>query len=70
MDGLSEFFLSVEGRILAIFSRTFLASLFLCLGTQLFDFKKLVPFFSWKRVFSVFFFLLGLRLFWGAFHTF
>ena len=66
MEGLHQFLISVEGRALTLLSRLLLSAVFLCLGVHLFDFKKLTPFFSFKRVASVFLFLLGLRLFYGA----
>lgn len=66
MDQLHQFLISTEGMALTLFSRLLISSIFLCLGTHLFDFKRLVPFFTFKRVLSVFFFLMGLRIFYGA----
>ena len=66
MDQLHQFLISVEGRALTLLSRLFMSSIFLCWSAHLFDFKRMAPFFTFKRVASVFFLLLGLRLFYGA----
>lgn len=67
---LKDFLTSTLGMACVLFLRLFLSSLFLCLGVQFFDFKKLSPFLSFKRLVSVFFVLLALRIFYGALHFF
>lgn len=46
--------------------KLFLSAVLLCWGGQLFDFKKFEPFFTFKRLMSVFILLLALRIFYGA----
>lgn len=67
---LKDFLLSVPGMTLILLLKLFISSFFLCLGIQLFDFKKLSPFFTLKRVISIFVLLLALRIFYGSMHFF
>jgi len=59
--------IAMSGEILF---QLLIASVFLCLSLQLFDFKKFSPFFTLKRVTSVFTFLLATRVFYEAVHFF
>ena len=65
-----DFLISVPGMACVLLFKLFLSSLFLCWGIQIFDFKKLMPFFTFRRVISVFVLLLALRIFYGALHFF
>lgn len=65
-----DFLVSIQGMGLVLLFRIFLSSLLICLAIHTFNFKKLIPFFSWKRVFSVFALLLAVRIFYGALHFF
>lgn len=66
MVKLKEFLLSINGMALALFIKIFFTSVFLCLGVHLFDCKKLPPFFSLKKILSLFFILLAIRIFYSA----
>jgi len=66
----ADFLLTIPGLACVLLFKLFLASVFLCLGIQLFDFKKLWPFLTLKRVVSVFIILLALRIFVGALYFF
>ncbi len=61
-----DFWVSMQGIALIIILRLVLSAVFLCLGVQLFDFKNLTGFFSFKRISSVFFLLMAIRIFYGA----
>lgn len=65
-----DFLVSIQGMGLVLLFRIFLSALLICLAIHTFNFKKIIPFFSWKRVFSVFSLLLALRIFYGALHFF
>jgi hypothetical protein len=65
---MRDFLVSIPGMACVLLFKLFIASIFLCLGMQLFDTKKLAPFFTFKRLFSLFFILIGLRIFYGALH--
>ena len=65
-----DFLVSIQGMGLVLLFRIFLSSVLICLAIHTFNFKKLIPFFSWKRVFSVFSLLLAVRIFYGALHFF
>lgn len=67
---LKDFFNSVPGMASMLLFKLFISSIFVCLGIHLFNFKKLIPFFSLKRVISVFFIFIALRVFYGALHFF
>ncbi len=54
--------LSPLGMIILLLVRIFLGSLCLCSGIHMFDFKKLMPFFSWRRVTGLCLVTIGLRL--------
>jgi hypothetical protein len=57
---------SVPGLFIILLFRMFLASLFICGGINLFDFKKQAPFrapfFTFKRVVGLFLLIFGSRL--------
>lgn len=53
-----DFLRSVPGAFCILLVRMLLASFLICWGGQLFDFKKLTPFLTLKRLWSVFFLYL------------
>ena len=57
-----EFVNSLLFKNCYLISRIIGASLFVCCGINLFDFKNLSPFFTFKRLMSVFLLILGMRL--------
>ena len=59
---VGDFITSPPGRFCVLLLRMFLASLFICGSIGLFDFKKFIPFFTFKRVASLFLLMFGLRL--------
>ena len=60
---IKDFILSPIGLSFLLFIRAFVASLLMCGSIELFNFKKLSPFFTFKRVVSFFLLTFGLRLF-------
>lgn len=65
-----SFLTSVPGMVCVLLFKLFLSSILLCWGLNIFDFKKMEPFFSLKRLGSVFILLVALRIFYGALHFF
>lgn len=63
---MREFLLSVPGMAIILLFKIFLSSVFLCLGIHLFNFKNLPKFLNFRRIISVFFLLLAIRIFYGA----
>lgn len=62
MMSVRDFITSVPGLACVLLLRMLLASLCICGGIGLFDFKKIFPFFTFKRVVSFFLLIFGLRL--------
>ncbi len=59
---LEDFLRSVPGAACVLIFRMILASLLICWGIELFNFKKLSPFLTLKRILSLFFLIFGLRI--------
>ncbi|PIS00791.1 MAG: hypothetical protein COT84_05640 [Chlamydiae bacterium CG10_big_fil_rev_8_21_14_0_10_35_9] len=59
---VSEFLTNPIGLSFILILRMILSSIFLCSGIGLFDFKKLHPFFTLKRIVSFFLVIFGSRL--------
>ena len=57
-----EFLLSPMGEACFIILRMFLISISICGGVALFNFKKLSPFFTIKRIISLFLFTCALNI--------
>ena len=67
---MKDFLLSVPGMACILLFKLFMSSVFLCLSVHLFDFKHLSKFLTFKRIISIFVFLLAVRIFYGALHFF
>ena len=65
-----DFILSPIGLSCILFIRILIASLLMCGGIEMFDFKKFSPFFTFKRVASFFLLTFGLRLLINAIFIF
>jgi len=61
-NSVRDFLLSPTGLSLVLFSRAFIAAVLICGGIQLFGFKNLTSFFTWKRVVGLFLLILGIRI--------
>ena len=60
MDLIKQFFLSPLGFFLGVFVKSYLASLFICIGGRLSGYKN-IPL-KIKYIFCIFFLILGIRL--------
>ena len=67
---MGEFLVSVPGMACVLIFKLLVSAILICLAVHLFDFKKWNPFFTLKRVASMFFFLVAIRVFYGALHFF
>jgi hypothetical protein len=56
-----NFLISVPGHACILLARMLFASIFICIGLDLFDFKKHNHFFTFKRVIGLFLLILGIR---------
>jgi hypothetical protein len=65
-----DFITSVPGIACILMVRILIASFLMCSGIELFDFKKLSPFFTFKRVVSFFLLIFGSRLLINALFIF
>lgn len=61
MDSL-DFVNSIPFKFCFLMFRVILTSLCICGGIELFNFKNLYPFFTFKRLVSLFLLILGSRL--------
>lgn len=57
-----QFMISPLGLACILIFRFLVADLLICLGVKFFDFKRLDPFFTWKRFVSLFLLMVGARL--------
>lgn len=60
-ESIKIILLSPLGDFLGGVFRALATSLLICVGVHLFDFKNLWPFFRWKRVFGLFFLIIGIE---------
>lgn len=58
-NAVKDFLLSPLGQAVGSIARTLITAIIICGGVQLFDFKNLLPFFKWKRVFGLFLLIFG-----------
>ena len=67
---MTEFLLSVPGMGLVLIVRILTASILVCAGISIFKYKNLPPFFTARRVLSIFLILLAARIFKAAWNFF
>lgn len=65
-----DFLFSIPGLALVLMVRLIISSILLCYAVELFNFKSLKPFLSFKRVSSVCLLILAVRIGWGIFTIF
>jgi len=61
MTSLGQFLITPPGLVCVLAIKTLLAVLCTCGGIQLFDFKNLSSFFTFRRVVSLFLLIFGAR---------